>query len=62
MESWPSQMTSSLHKNAATEGSVSWLKTSTIQVRRAKFSFSFCNQPDVKLDWPNVEPGWKRRG
>lgn len=35
IESCAPQMTSSLHKNTAMEGSVGWLETSTIQIRRS---------------------------
>lgn len=41
MESRAIQRTSSLNKNAAAKGTVGWLKTSTIQIRRSGFS----NQP-----------------
>lgn len=62
MEPHASQMTFSLNKYAATEGSVGWLQTSTTWIRRAGLSSLFCNQPDVKRDWPNVESGQERRG
>lgn len=52
MESGASQRTSSLNKNAATEGTVGWLETSNLG--------SLTNQQDMKLDWPNVEPREER--
>lgn len=57
MEFCASQMIPSLHKNAATEGSVGWLETPPIQLRR---SDSPTKQRDMNPEGASVEPGQGR--